>query len=108
MDSTSATINQQGNLAMQNTTCEKCGLAWTDPDMLIEPIRRMAASWVPAGRNVNAMKVMTAESPLNLHDAKAIAVHITQEPGACHECSYLLTGEATDHCPFCQAVNYDW
>jgi rubrerythrin len=93
---------------MQRTVCGKCGLSWPTPDMFNEAMRRMAASWVRAGRIVIAMKVLTADSWINLHDAKAIAVHITQELGTCHECSYPLTGEATDHCPFCQAVNYDW
>ncbi len=55
-----------------------------------------------------ATQQMNTVSRLTLHDAMAIVLHITHEPGICHYCSYPLTGEATDHCPFCQAVNYDW
>ena len=93
---------------MQSIVCEQCGGSWPEPDMFTEELRSIVAAWVRSGRIVIAMKQMTANSPLNLHDAKAVAVHITQVSGACHECSYPLTGEATDHCPFCQAVNYDW
>jgi rubrerythrin len=76
--------------------------------MFTEELRSVVASWVRAGNSIIAMQHITAKSPLNLRDAKAIALHITQDSGTCHHCSYPLTGEATDHCPFCQAVNYDW
>jgi hypothetical protein len=59
-------------------------------------------------QNIIAMQQIISMSSLTHRDATAIALHITHEPGACHSCSYPLTGEPTDHCPFCQAVNYDW
>jgi hypothetical protein len=93
---------------MQNTICGKCGASWTAPDMFTEELRSVVSSWVRAGNKSLAMQHITAKSPLGLNDAQAIVLHITQEPGTCLECSYPLTGEATDHCPFCQAVNYDW
>jgi hypothetical protein len=93
---------------MQSTICGKCGASWTTPDMFTEELRSVVSSWVRAGNKIIAMQHITAKSPLGLRDAQAIVLHITQEPETCHYCSYPLTGEATDHCPFCQAVNYDW
>jgi hypothetical protein len=93
---------------MRSMVCGSCGASWTAPDMFNEELRSSVASWVRQGRIVVAMKQMTTFSLLSLHDAQAIVFHITREPGTCHECSYPLTGENTDHCPFCQAVNYDW
>jgi hypothetical protein len=88
--------------------CGQCGASWLAPDMLTEALQNSVASWVRAGQTILATQQITSASPLTLHDATAITLHITQEPGTCHECSYPLTGKATDHCPFCQAVNYDW
>ena len=93
---------------MQDTTCGQCGASWTAPDMFTEDLRSVVSSWVRAGNTILAMQHIRATSPLNFSDAEAITLHITKEPGICHICSYPLTGEPTDHCPFCQAVNYDW
>jgi rubrerythrin len=76
--------------------------------MFTEDLRDIVASWVRAGNKIIAMQHITAKSSLGYHDAQAIVLHITQEPSTCHHCSYPLTREPTDHCPFCQAVNYDW
>jgi rubrerythrin len=93
---------------MQSTVCGQCGASWASPDMLTEALRGSVASWARAGKHVMATQQMNTVSRLTVHDAMAIVLHITHEPGICHYCSYPLTGEATDHCPFCQAVNYDW
>jgi len=93
---------------MQSVICGQCGAAWVAPDMLPEALRGSVASWARAGKHIMATQQMNTVSRLTIHDAMAIVLHITHEPGTCHYCSYPLTGEATDHCPFCQAVNYDW
>jgi rubrerythrin len=93
---------------MQTMVCGQCGASWVAPDMLTEALRGSVASWARAGNKILAIQQIRASAPLDFNDAQAITLHITQEPGICHECSYPLTGEATDHCPFCQAVNYDW
>jgi len=82
--------------------------SWTAPDTLTEALRGSVASWARAGKHIMATQQMNTVSRFTLPDAMAIVLHITHEPGTCHYCSYPLTGEATDHCPFCKAVNYDW
>jgi rubrerythrin len=76
--------------------------------MFTEEWRQHVASSVRAGNSMLAMQHIRANAPLSFHDAQAIVLHITKEPRTCHYCSYPLTGDATEHCPFCQAVNYDW
>ena len=93
---------------MKKIVCGQCGSSWIEPDMLTEELRSSVASWVRARNNIIAMQQIRADTPLSFRDAQAIIFHITREPGTCHECSYPLTGETTDHCPYCQAVNYDW
>jgi hypothetical protein len=93
---------------MQSMVCGQCGAFWAAPDMFTEDLRDIVASWVRAGNNSLAMQQIIANSPLSFSDAQAIVLHITREPGECHQCSYPLIRESTCHCPFCQAVNYDW
>lgn len=93
---------------MQSTVCGQCGASWIAPDMLTEALRGSVAAWARAGKHIMATQQMTTVAALTPHDAMAIVLHITHESGICHYCSYPLTGDATDHCPFCQAVNYDW
>ncbi len=93
---------------MESIVCGNCGASWLAPDMLTQALQSSIAAWARARNNVLAIQNIRANSSLSFRDAQAIVLHITQEPGTCHECSYPLTGEPTDHCPFCQAVNYDW
>ncbi len=93
---------------MQSMVCGNCGASWTEPDMLTDEQRCEVAALVRSGTEIAAMRQIREGNQLSLRDAKAIALHITRTPGTCHRCSYPLGGEATAHCPYCRAINYDW
>jgi len=84
---------------MQNTACGQCGASWTSPDMLTEALRGSIASWARAGKHIMATQQMTTVAALTPHDAMAIVLHITHEPGTCHYCSYPLTGHQGNYRP---------
>ncbi len=58
--------------------------------MFTEELRREVAASVRDHQAIVAMRLIVTNSPLELRDAKAIALHITREPGVCHRCSYPL------------------
>lgn len=93
---------------MKHIVCGQCGASWIAPDMFSDDLRESVAAWVRAGNSITAMRYIHANAPLDFSDAQAIVLHVTKEPRTCHRCSYPLVGEATAHCPFCQAINYDW
>ena len=84
--------------------CEKYGAAWDEPYLSpallqeIKSLRRSNRTLAAAQRLRHAGAVVK--------DAKAIAVHITLEPGKCHRCGMRLT--ISRNCPNCRSFNYDW
>jgi hypothetical protein len=85
--------------------CEKCGAVWDEPAVLWSvPTEEIAALFRTAGALKTAARLR--ETGASLHDAKAIAFHITAEPGVCHRCRADLRGRS--RCSKCQSFNYDW
>jgi ribosomal protein L40E len=84
--------------------CEKCGATWDEPFMPMSLVQEVVALR-RSDRPLAATQRLQSVCP-NLKDAKAIAMHITLEPGKCHRCSADLT--VARSCSKCGSFNYDW
>jgi tRNA(Ile2) C34 agmatinyltransferase TiaS len=76
--------------------------------MLTDEQRHEVAGLVRAGMEIIAMGKVREGNQLSLRDAKAIVIHITQEPERCHRCKQPLEGAPVSLCPSCRALDYDW
>ena len=54
-----------------------------------------------------AAQLVESRYGLDQREGKALVVHVTRKPGACHRCSSPLEGEET-LCSKCHAANLNW
>lgn len=84
--------------------CENCGVVWDEPHLpesLVHEVLQLRRS----NKTLLAAKRLSGGCS-ELRHAKAIAMHITLEPGKCHRCGAQL--RVPRECPKCNAFNYDW
>jgi ribosomal protein L40E len=55
----------------------------------------------------SAAELVESRYGLDLREGKALAVHVTRNPGICHRCNSPVAGGET-LCSKCHAANLDW
>ena len=87
--------------------CEKCKTTLVLPSSLSPKLRRKAASLRRTEKSVEAIDILNKEGGLDLREAKALVLHIPQDPGICNKCGAALE-PSTEVCPKCRSINLNW
>ncbi len=89
-----------------SVACPKCGQNIVWPERLSAEEKRKIAG---IGRRSRAEAALFARTTLalDLHEAKALAHHISAEEGCCHRCGSSVTSEISI-CAKCRSANLDW
>lgn len=86
--------------------CPKCGQNIVWPEKLSAEEKKGVAG-ISRRSRADAAKFARTTLALDLHEAKALANHISDERGRCHRCGSLIVGEISV-CAKCRSVNLDW
>ncbi len=93
---------------MESVRCERCGVTWLSPTHLDSVVAREVASQIRRNLLIGIRHLMKKSEGLGLPDAKAVAHHVTREPGKCQRCGAALASTGIVTCPKCRALNYNW
>ncbi|MCI0377087.1 MAG: hypothetical protein L0215_05750 [Gemmataceae bacterium] len=84
---------------MAEVRCERYGVSWLSPTVIAPAVSQEVASLLRSGNPIAAIRRLREETGLGLPDAKAVALHVTREPGKCQRCGAALAAVAAVVCP---------
>jgi uncharacterized OB-fold protein len=86
--------------------CPKCGQNVVWPEELAAHRRKELAA-VSRRSRLEGVKFAHSILALDLREAKALALHVTNEGHRCHRCGSPVVGELSV-CTTCRSANLDW
>jgi hypothetical protein len=87
--------------------CKRCEVSLRVPEFA-RADQNAIVSLVRSGRHGEAIRMMRDLHGLDLHDAKAVEMHITRTPGECVRCRRRLASTGQTECANCRSLALDW
>ena len=93
---------------MNALKCQRCGAEFLVPDLPAEVKKEISAAAHQTGR-MQAILELRNRAKIGLSEAKAVALHLSEEGGVCHRCRSRLTEQEEEQsCPKCRSLNLRW
>ncbi|HEX9398037.1 MAG TPA: hypothetical protein VF943_14985 [Burkholderiales bacterium] len=73
----------------------------------VAPAEKAAVAAAARRDPTAAARMVESQYGFDEREGRALAVHVTRQPGTCHRCSAKITG-AEVLCPKCHAANLNW